>query len=70
MLFWNQGLHQGASLSMDARENVADVYWLPLVISMAVFVALFFALVLQRTITEIRVRRIAALSARLHRAEA
>jgi len=70
VLFWNQGLHQGASLSMDARENVADVYWLPLVISMAGFVALFVALVLQRTITEIRVRRIAALSARLHRAEA
>jgi len=70
VLFWNQGLHQGASLSMDARENVADVYWLPLVISMAGFVALFVALVLQRTITEIRVRRIAALSARLQRAEA
>ncbi len=70
VLFWNQGLHQGASLSMDARENVADVYWLPLVVAMAGFVALFVALVLQRTITEIRVRRIAALSARLQRAEA
>ncbi|MCV6585130.1 MAG: heme ABC transporter permease CcmC, partial [Marinibacterium sp.] len=25
VLFWNQGLHQGASLSLDKEENVADV---------------------------------------------
>lgn len=68
--FWSQGLHQGASLSMDRQENVADVYWIPLVISMAGFVLLFVALVLQRTVTEIRVRRIAALTARAARAEA
>ena len=30
ILFWNQGLHQGASLSMDAEENVADVFAYPL----------------------------------------
>ncbi|MDJ0640910.1 MAG: heme ABC transporter permease CcmC, partial [Paracoccaceae bacterium] len=29
VLFWNQGLHQGASLSLDKEENVADVFWLP-----------------------------------------
>lgn len=68
--FWNQGLHQGASLSLDREENVADVYWIPLVIALAGFVALFVALVLQRTVTEIRVRRIAALSARARRSEA
>ncbi|WP_281825343.1 heme ABC transporter permease CcmC [Jannaschia rubra] len=62
--FWNQGLHQGASLSLDAEENVADVFWLPLVVSLAGFVLLFIALVLVRTRTEIRRRRIQALAAR------
>jgi heme exporter protein C len=62
--FWNQGLHQGASLSLDAEENVADVFWLPLVVSLAGFVALFVALVLLRTRTELRRRRLHALSLR------
>ena len=62
--FWNQGLHQGASLSLDKQENVADVYWMPLVISIAGFVAFFVALVLLRTRTEIRARRLSALLAR------
>ncbi|WP_028028369.1 heme ABC transporter permease [Gemmobacter nectariphilus] len=62
--FWNQGLHQGASLSLDKRENVSDVYWFPLLICIAGFVLLFVALVLQRTRTEIRLRRIKALEAR------
>jgi heme exporter protein C len=62
--FWNQGLHQGASLSLDKEENVADVFWQPLVVSIAGFVLLFVALVLLRTRTEIRARRLAALLAR------
>lgn len=62
--FWNQGLHQGASLSMDADQNVADVFWYPLVVSMAGFVLLFVALVFLRTQTEIRARRTRALLAR------
>ena len=62
--FWNQGLHQGASLSLDAEENVADVFWQPLVVTMAGFVALFLALVLLRTRTEIRRRRLQALALR------
>lgn len=62
--FWNQGLHQGASLSLDKQENVADVFWMPLLVCIAGFVLLFVALVLQRTRTEIRVRRIQALEAR------
>jgi heme exporter protein C len=62
--FWNQGLHQGASLSLDAEENVSDVFWQPLVICLVAFVLLFLALVLQRTGTEIRLRRAAALRAR------
>lgn len=62
--FWNQGLHQGASLSMDKEENVSDVYYQPLLICIAGFILLFVALVLYRTGTEIRARRIAALEAR------
>ena len=59
--FWNQGLHQGASLSLDKKENVADVYYVPLLISIAGFILLFLSLVLLRTRTEIRSRRLAAL---------
>jgi heme exporter protein C len=33
--FWNQGLHQGATLSLDAEENIADVFWLPLLVCIA-----------------------------------
>jgi len=62
--FWNQGLHQGASLSLDKEENVADVFWYPLLVAMAGFVLLFIALVLMRTRTEIRARRMRALLAR------
>ena len=59
--FWNQGLHQGASLSMDAKDHVSDVYYIPLLFSIAGFILLFLSLVLLRTRTEIRSRRLAAL---------
>lgn len=62
--FWNQGLHQGASLSLDKEEHVADVFYYPLLVSIAGFILLFIALVLYRTGTEIRARRIRALMAR------
>ncbi len=64
VIFWSQGLHQGASLSLDAEENVSDVFWQPLVITLAGFGLLFIALVLIRTRTEIRARRVHALVAR------
>jgi heme exporter protein C len=64
VLFWNQGLHQGASLSLDQKEHVSDVYWLPLVVCITGFVLLFVTLVLLRTRTEIRARRLSALMAR------
>jgi heme exporter protein C len=64
VLFWNQGLHQGASLSLDKEENVADVFYFPLLMSIAGFVLLFLALVLMRTRTEIRARRLKVLLAR------
>jgi len=63
-LFWNQGLHQGATLSLDRDQNIATVFWLPLVISIAGFVALFVVLVLVGTRTEIRARRLRVLEAR------
>jgi heme exporter protein C len=63
LVFWNQGLHQGATLSLDAEQNIADVFWYPLVITMAGFGFLFIALVLYRTQTEIRARRLKALIA-------
>ena len=62
--FWNQGLHQGASLSLDTEKNVADVFYQPLLFCIAGFVLLFVALVLLRTRTEIRARRTSALLAR------
>jgi len=62
--FWNQGLHQGASLSLDKKENVANVFYIPLLVCIAGFVLLFIALVFYRTGTEIRARRIRALEAR------
>lgn len=64
VLFWNQGLHQGASLSLDRKEHVADVFAWPLWTCIAGFIGLFLALVLIGTRTEIRARRLAALEAR------
>ena len=62
--FWSQGLHQGASLSLDKEKNVADVFYQPLLFAIAGFVLLFFALVLLGTRSEIRLRRAAALRMR------
>ena len=69
--FWNQGLHQGASVfragavtGADTTERVSNVFFVPLMISMAGFVLLFLALVLYRTRTEIRARRLHALELR------
>lgn len=63
--FWNQGLHQGTSVPVaTGGRSVADVFFLPLVVSMVGFVLLFVALVLVRTQTLIRIRRLSALQAR------
>jgi heme exporter protein C len=65
VLFWSQGLHQGATLSLDKEENISDVFWQPLVLSITGFTLLFLALVLYRTGTEIALRRTRALTVRL-----
>jgi heme exporter protein C len=63
--FWNQGLHQGTSVPVTTgQRSVADVFFVPLVVSMIGFGLLFLALVLYRTGTEIRIRRTKALLAR------
>lgn len=69
--FWNQGLHQGASVmragavtGTDTEEKVSNVFFYPLLMCIFGFVLLFIALVLYRTGTEIRARRIKALQAR------
>ena len=62
--FWNQGLHQGASLSLAPGERMSATYKYPLYLCMLGFFLLFVTLLLIRTRTEIRRRRTAALLAR------
>lgn len=62
--FWSQGLHQGASLSLDKEQNISNVFWVPLLFCIAGFILLFVALVLLRTRTEIRRRRVHAITIR------
>ncbi len=69
--FWNQGLHQGASVmraaaitGSDTEEKVSNIYFYPLLLCIIGFVLLFIALVLYRTGTEVRARRVKALLAR------
>ena len=56
--FWNQGLHQGASLSLDKEENVSNVFWFPLIVSITGFLFLFVTLLLIKTRTEIRLKQL------------
>ncbi|MFY0619205.1 heme ABC transporter permease [Shimia sp.] len=69
--FWNQGLHQGASVmragavtGTDTEEKVSNVFFYPLLMCIIGFVLLFVALVLLRTRTEIHKRRARALLVR------
>jgi heme exporter protein C len=59
--FWDKGLHQGASLSLDKEEHISNEFFFPLLICMGGFVCLFLTLVLIRTQTEIRNQRIISL---------
>jgi heme exporter protein C len=63
--FWNQGLHQDSTImKVGEKDPIAPAYYLPLIVCIAGFVLLFVALVLARTRTEIRARRLQALLAR------
>lgn len=63
-IFWNQGLHQGSTLSLDSEDHIANVFWEPLVLSIVGFGLFFVAVLLLRTRTEIRARRLKALEQR------
>ncbi|MDQ2089172.1 heme ABC transporter permease [Marimonas arenosa] len=63
--FWNQGLHQDSTImKVGEKDPLAADYYLPLVVCITGFVLYFVALVLIRTNTEIRARRMRALLAR------
>ncbi|MBT0957151.1 cytochrome c biogenesis protein CcsA [Alphaproteobacteria bacterium KMM 3653] len=63
--FWSQGMHQGTTLPVaTGGRTISDIYFYPLVLAMVGFAALFVALVLLRTRSEINQRRTAALIAR------
>ncbi|MEM1273683.1 MAG: heme ABC transporter permease [Pseudomonadota bacterium] len=61
--FWNQGLHQDRFALFDGESDVSPVFAWPLVTCLTGFGFLFVALVLYRTRTEIRARRLHALLA-------
>ncbi len=68
--FWNQGLHQGSTIMKVGEKDPLDpAYYVPLVVCIVGFIALFVALVLIRTRTEVRARRLQALLARERVAE-
>lgn len=64
LMFWTQGIHQTSSLSVKSGTRMDMSYKLPLYVSMLGFALLFLTLVLLRTRTEIRRRRLAALRSR------
>ena len=57
VLFWSQGLHQGASLSLDKEENISNVFYFPLLVCLLAFFSFFITILLIRIRTEIRARR-------------
>ena len=61
---WNQGLHQGATLTATERSPIDASYYYPLLLSIVGFILLFLTLVLLRTRMHIRLRRAKALLAR------
>ncbi len=66
LVFWNQGLHQGTTVTtagVGVEEGVSSVFLYPMLTVLTGFAFLFLALVLYRTRTEIRSRRLKALIA-------
>ena len=65
--FWNQGLHQGTTVTVTdgaQQDNISSVFFQPLILSMAGFSLLFVTLVLVGTRTEIRARRLRVIEGR------
>ena len=62
--FWDQGLHQGTTVTVAdgaQQENISTVFFQPLLISLAGMGLLFLALLLLGTRTAVRARRLQAL---------
>ena len=64
--FWNQGLHQGASLSLDKEENIADICYWPLLVCISGFILFFVTVLLIRTRTEIQLKQASVILATKH----
>ena len=67
VLFWNQGLHQGTTVTFvdgTKQENISNVFFKPLLLSMVGFGLLFLTLLLIGTRSELRARRLKVLEAR------
>jgi heme exporter protein C len=67
VLFWNQGLHQGTTVTFvdgAKQENISNVFFQPLLLSMVGFGLLFLTLLLIGTRSELRARRLKVLEAR------
>lgn len=63
--FWNQGLHQDSSILKVGEKDPLDIaYYVPLVVCIIGVALLFLVLVLLRTRTAIRARRLKVLIAR------
>ena len=67
VLFWNQGLHQGTTVTLTdgtKQENISNVFFQPLLATMLGFGLLFLTLLLIGTRTELRMRRLKVLKVR------
>jgi heme exporter protein C len=67
VLFWNQGLHQGTTVTFvdgTKQENISKVFFQPLLLSMVGFGLFFLTLLLIGTRSELRARRLKVLEAR------
>ena len=67
VLFWNQGLHQGTTVTLTdgtKQENISNVFFQPLLATMLGFGLLFLTLLLIGTRTELRMRRLKVLEVR------
>jgi len=67
VLFWNQGLHQGTTVTFvdgTNQENISNIFFQPLLLSMVGFGLLFLTLLLIGTRSELRARRLKVLEAR------
>jgi heme exporter protein C len=67
VLFWNQGLHQGTTVTLTdgtKQENISNVFFQPLLLTMLGFGLFFLTLLLIGTRTELRMRRLKVLEVR------